>query len=322
MTNLRKHFTPTFLDKSPVSELEAVLQRREVYSRERAQLDKELQKHIIQRKMDEYVVSSPEEIAMAVYGIVTAMDEVEPNVEYGCSHHGFYIEGLEGISVAVLDRMEGTLITMYLKDPFSERYMTKESHHQRRDAITEVFGVKLKAEWNGGGRQNGISIVLDRPAPPSLLSAMKAGRALDGEEMYRTAVQEMAMSNAVAHKGVELGSMDNPEQFGVKQSPQEVNKTLENAYVPVTAPGEERIYNVWAEGYLVSGMEGVPSGPSFLGSVMAKSFEESVQKLSDIKDEDGAGRNDYDVKRLTYWGCKLFESESEARVSGDKFLKR
>lgn len=38
-------------------------------------------------------------------------------------------------------------------------------------------------------------------------------------------------------------------------------------------------YDVWGGSYLVSGMEGIPSGPQYLGSADADSFDEAVKMV-------------------------------------------
>lgn len=67
-------------------------------------------------------------------------------------------------------------------------------------------------------------------------------------------------------------------------------------------------YNIWVEGYLVSGMEGRPQGASFVASVEAESFSEACKKFY---------KNDplFNEEHLTNWGCQLYDNEAEARKS-------
>lgn len=70
-------------------------------------------------------------------------------------------------------------------------------------------------------------------------------------------------------------------------------------------------YNVWIEGYLCTGMEGCPEPGRLLGTVEAESFKEACalicakEKLLSL----------YDSERNTVWGCRLFETEKDARKS-------
>jgi hypothetical protein len=65
-------------------------------------------------------------------------------------------------------------------------------------------------------------------------------------------------------------------------------------------------YEVWSEGYLCTGMDGVPSRARIHGCVKAKSFREACDKV--FHDEQY-----YDSKRLTWWGCRLFDNAKDAR---------
>lgn len=64
-------------------------------------------------------------------------------------------------------------------------------------------------------------------------------------------------------------------------------------------------YNIWSEGFIV--MEG-RSGAHYHGKIKANSFKEAC---------DNFFKNDslYSPERMTYWGCKLFDNEQEARKS-------
>ena len=65
---------------------------------------------------------------------------------------------------------------------------------------------------------------------------------------------------------------------------------------------------VWSEGYLATGMEGVPAGANFEGRVKAESFQEACDKIL-------GHRDDYNRDKLTLWGCRLFDNEQAARRS-------
>lgn len=64
-------------------------------------------------------------------------------------------------------------------------------------------------------------------------------------------------------------------------------------------------YRIWSEGYAATGQS---SGAISHGIVEAASFKEAC----DIKFE---GDSLYSPDRMTYWGCQLFDNESDARKS-------
>ena len=70
------------------------------------------------------------------------------------------------------------------------------------------------------------------------------------------------------------------------------------------------MYTVWIEGYAATGEQGTAR---FVGRVDADSFEEAVAKLH----HPGWGNYTpgHDGKPPTFWGCRLFNSEAEARRS-------
>lgn len=68
------------------------------------------------------------------------------------------------------------------------------------------------------------------------------------------------------------------------------------------------LISIWREGYSVTGNSGKAE---FVGEVTAYSFEEACELLS--KDERTGikkGTHGYHI-----WGCRLFETEQEARKS-------
>jgi hypothetical protein len=68
-------------------------------------------------------------------------------------------------------------------------------------------------------------------------------------------------------------------------------------------------YDVWAEGFLCTGMEGIPANAHYHGSIEAESFKEACDKLF-TSDED---LKYYSPKNLSYWGCSLFDNKEDAR---------
>lgn len=68
-----------------------------------------------------------------------------------------------------------------------------------------------------------------------------------------------------------------------------------------------RLYHIWTEGYLATGGSGAAI---LLGSVEANSFEEACHKVIKARNMDDSN---YNREKLTYWGCKLFDNEIDAR---------
>ena len=74
------------------------------------------------------------------------------------------------------------------------------------------------------------------------------------------------------------------------------------------------IYQIWVEGYLATGMEGIPEKAQQVGAVEADNFQDACDKLcspQELQDKWGY----YSSDRKTLWGCKLFDNEQDARKS-------
>jgi hypothetical protein len=67
------------------------------------------------------------------------------------------------------------------------------------------------------------------------------------------------------------------------------------------------------EGFLCTGMEGVPAKASLVGKEIANTFKEACVNFYDKHPER---KELFNSERLTEWGCKLFDNEVEAK----KFL--
>lgn len=65
-------------------------------------------------------------------------------------------------------------------------------------------------------------------------------------------------------------------------------------------------YEVWMEGWLATGGG---SSASLLGSYQASSFLEACIQASDAH----PGLGPFNETKLSIWGCRLFETEAEAR---------
>ena len=68
-------------------------------------------------------------------------------------------------------------------------------------------------------------------------------------------------------------------------------------------------YEIWSEGYRATGEYGYAMKN---GTQSAESFQEACDKLALA---DRAFALNYNSTTLTYWGCRLFDSEWDARKS-------
>lgn len=72
-------------------------------------------------------------------------------------------------------------------------------------------------------------------------------------------------------------------------------------------------FEVWMEGYRVTGNS---STAERLGSAKRDTFRDACDAVMQVKRGEGWEINSfYDRGKLTYWGCKLFNNEAEARKS-------
>jgi len=69
-----------------------------------------------------------------------------------------------------------------------------------------------------------------------------------------------------------------------------------------------RTWAIWMEGYLATGMEGIPYRAHHVADVEAPSFAEAcAMRFADDRH--------FNARALTYWGCGLFDNEQDARRS-------
>lgn len=66
-------------------------------------------------------------------------------------------------------------------------------------------------------------------------------------------------------------------------------------------------YNIWMEGYVVTGDYGTHS---LLGTSKGNTFKEAVVKWVNNHPDY---KSLFDENRLTIWGCKLYPTEEEAK---------
>ncbi len=69
------------------------------------------------------------------------------------------------------------------------------------------------------------------------------------------------------------------------------------------------IYRVWSEGFAAQGNSATAQ---LFGETTANSLKEAVEKLLELKEWN---MDLYDPNRLTYWGCKFYDNEIDARKS-------
>ena len=70
-----------------------------------------------------------------------------------------------------------------------------------------------------------------------------------------------------------------------------------------------KTWEIWSEGYIATGN---CSTATYHGSIEASTFQEACDKFSkQLKNYEFFKY--YDSKSLTYWGCKLFDNENDAR---------
>lgn len=73
---------------------------------------------------------------------------------------------------------------------------------------------------------------------------------------------------------------------------------------------------MWIEGYLATGMEGIPARAQCLASrIKANSFEEAIKRwyYSDASNESGWGPLSQYNGHYSLYGCRIYQTEHEAR---------
>lgn len=70
---------------------------------------------------------------------------------------------------------------------------------------------------------------------------------------------------------------------------------------------EIREFEIWSEGYIATGQ----SGPAVLhGKATGKNFKDACKRFAEFNPDF---KKDFDAKRMTQWGCRLFDNERDAR---------
>jgi hypothetical protein len=75
-----------------------------------------------------------------------------------------------------------------------------------------------------------------------------------------------------------------------------------------------KTWEVWSEGYLATGMEGVPAPAQKLGEAQAETFKDACDLVCSSSTFQ-VRQGNYDPVRLTVWGCRLFDNKEEAQKS-------
>lgn len=73
-------------------------------------------------------------------------------------------------------------------------------------------------------------------------------------------------------------------------------------------------WDIWMEGFLATGQEGIPERARCLGTATGYTFLEACRKFMATYPEAGTY---YNSRQNTYWACQLYDNEADAR----KFLE-
>lgn len=68
-----------------------------------------------------------------------------------------------------------------------------------------------------------------------------------------------------------------------------------------------RNFEIWCEGYIIQGNR---DGASLLGTAAGETFKDAAISLFR---SNGDSRCDFIADSMTYWGCRLFDNEIDAR---------
>lgn len=139
--------------------------------------------------------ASPESMADQIYAVVKAVERPGCPEGAGTSHFGLHM-GIGTEDIGISNRGPFLQVTIYRssgagliggrKEPetcptcghtphYTHPGYPKGVHDKRMRALADRFGVKVREHWNGSNNQDGVSIVLDYPCPPSLLAAILRG---------------------------------------------------------------------------------------------------------------------------------------------------
>ena len=89
-----------------------------------------------------------------------------------CSHLGINVKGVHPFNLGVCHHGGFLLLTIYCPDYYTVVW-TEYSFHKLKARISEEFSLPVSSHWNGEQGNNGISIVLARDCPDSLMTGIK-----------------------------------------------------------------------------------------------------------------------------------------------------
>lgn len=70
---------------------------------------------------------------------------------------------------------------------------------------------------------------------------------------------------------------------------------------------EIKQYQIWTEGYIATGES---SGATYHGLSKGETFKQAIENFMEENDWD---KKLYNSERLTFWGCKFYDNEADAR---------
>lgn len=73
-----------------------------------------------------------------------------------------------------------------------------------------------------------------------------------------------------------------------------------------------KTFEIWEEGYLCTGMEGVPAPHRKVGEADGADFAEACENYAKFNPE---WAKLYDPEKQTHWGCRLFDNATDAARS-------
>jgi hypothetical protein len=73
----------------------------------------------------------------------------------------------------------------------------------------------------------------------------------------------------------------------------------------------EKEFEIWTEGFVATGES---SRASFLGKFKGETFKDAVISWKNTL-TDKHSIQCVDIERMSYWGCRFFDNESDARKS-------
>ncbi len=73
-----------------------------------------------------------------------------------------------------------------------------------------------------------------------------------------------------------------------------------------------QIWEIWTEGWCATGCEGIPQEAKFHGKFEGKTFTDAIRSFRDSLDDEYS-RSFVDMKNQSFWGCRFYDNETDAR---------